>query len=580
MRRFSLLSFLLLLLAGTAVAQERTCHTMGNLDRLLQQHPEYRDNMDRIEQFTREYTNTPQLRGATTVTIPVVVNVIYKTGAQNISDAQIQSQIDILNEDFRRQNSDADNTWSQAIDANIEFCLASVDPDGNPTDGIRRRSTNKPSFSANDAMKTSGQGLAPWDTQSYLNIWVCNLGSGLLGYAQFPGGDPLTDGVVVDYAYFGNIGTATAPFDLGRTTTHEVGHYLNLRHIWGDGGCSVDDFVSDTPTSDGPNYGCALGHVSCGTTDMVQNYMDYSDDACMNLFTEGQSLRMDALFAPGGARHGLTLSGGCGAPVDPTCDDGIQNGDETGVDCGGANCPACPEPTCDDGVQNGDETGVDCGGANCPDCPATCDDGIQNGDETGVDCGGSSCPPCSTGTCDEPTGTFASSIRRKRADLNWDAMGGAVSYTVQLRVQGSTAWGSEATTTSTNITATGLSNGVTYEWQVRTNCSGESSTYAPVCSFTAGNSSSSSCAGSRLENTDQILVYPNPATDLINVDILVDANQALTLSLLDATGREIENKEIYGLSHAEFDASTLGAGMYFVRITNGTSQQLVRVVVH
>ena len=120
------------------------------------------------------------------VTIPVVVNVVYKTSAQNISDAQIQSQLDVLNADFRRTNADADNTWSQAADTEIEFCLASVDPDGNPTDGIRRKSTNKPSWQANDAMK-GNQGLTPWDPSSYLNIWVCNLSGGLLGYAQFPG---------------------------------------------------------------------------------------------------------------------------------------------------------------------------------------------------------------------------------------------------------------------------------------------------------------------------------------------------------------------------------------------------------
>ncbi|MEC8362128.1 MAG: M43 family zinc metalloprotease, partial [Bacteroidota bacterium] len=120
-----------------------------------------------------------------------------------------------------------------------------------------------------------------------------------------------TDGIVCNYTATGNTGTASAPFDLGRTATHEVGHYLNLRHIWGDGGCGASDFVDDTPDSDGPNYGCALGSAACGTTDMVQNYMDYSDDACMNLFTQGQSDRMNALFAPGGARASLVNSPGC-----------------------------------------------------------------------------------------------------------------------------------------------------------------------------------------------------------------------------------------------------------------------------
>ena len=560
-------------------AQTRTCHTMGNLDRLLEMHPEMQQRIQSIEDFTHQYESTPQLRSQVTVSIPVVVNVIYKTGSQNISDAQIQSQIDVLNADFRRTNSDADNTWSQAIDTNIEFCLASVDPDGNPTNGIRRKPTNKPSFSANDGMKSGGQGLAPWDPSSYLNIWVCNLSSGLLGYAQFPGGPSATDGVVIDYAYFGTIGTATAPFDLGRTATHEVGHWLNLRHIWGDGGCSVDDFVSDTPASDGPNYGCALGHVSCGSVDMVQNYMDYSDDACMNLFTGGQSLRMDALFAPGGAREGLTTSGGCGAPVEPTCTDGIQNGDETGVDCGGANCPACPEPTCDDGIQNGDETGVDCGGSSCASCPATCDDGIQNGDEEGVDCGGSSCSPCSTGgPCEAPSGTEATSIRRKRANLTWDAMPDAVSYTVQLRVAGSTNWGSEATTTSTEITASSLSNNTTYEWHVRTNCASGSSDYSATCSFTAGNSNSSACSGARIGDETWVKAFPNPTSGSLTLQVNMPVGQGLYVDLMDATGRVSLRDFIGEQTDVELDLSEVPLGMYFVQITNGVDREVIRIM--
>ena len=578
MKHFPL--FLMALFVGVSTnAQTRSCHTMGNLDRLLELHPEMQDNMRDIEEFTRDFERTPQLRGPVTVSIPVVVNVIYKTGSQNISDAQIQSQLDVLNEDFRRTNSDANNTWSQAIDTNIEFCLASVDPDGNTTSGIRRKQTNKPSFSANDGMKSSGQGLAPWDPSSYLNIWVCNLSSGLLGYAQFPGGPASTDGVVIDYAYFGTIGTATAPFDLGRTATHEVGHWLNLRHIWGDGGCSVDDFVSDTPASDGPNYGCAQGHVSCGSVDMVQNYMDYSDDACMNLFTEGQSLRMDALFAPGGARASLTSSNGCGAPVEPTCTDGIQNGDETGVDCGGANCPACPEPTCNDGIQNGDETGVDCGGSSCAACPATCDDGVQNGDEEGVDCGGSSCAPCSTGgPCTAPSGTQATGIKRKRANLTWDAMPDAVSYTVQLRVAGTTSWSSEATTSSTEITASSLSNNTTYEWQVRTNCASGSSEYSSVCSFTAGDSNSSACNGERLGEDLWVEAYPNPTTGRVTLSVNMPVGEGLQAEVMDAMGRVAVLEFLGDQTNVELDLNDMPAGMYLIQVTNGTAREVIRVM--
>ena len=419
--------------------------------------------------------------------------------------------------------------------------------------------------------------MTPWDPSSYLNIWVCNLGSGLLGYAQFPGGNPATDGVVCDYAYFGTIGTATFPFDEGRTCTHEVGHYLNLRHIWGDGGCSVDDFVSDTPTSDGPNYGCALGHVSCGSTDMVQNYMDYSDDGCMNLYTAGQAARMNALFAPGGARFSLTQSAACGAPADPTCDDGIQNGDETGVDCGGS-CAPCAEPTCDDGVQNGDETGVDCGGSACPSCPATCEDGIQNGDETGVDCGGSACAPCPTGSCDAPAGTAAVNIKRRRATLTWDAVPDAISYTVQFRLGGTTTWTSEATTSETSITASSLSNGTSYEWHVRSNCTGAQSAYSGICSFTAGQSNSSSCAGERAVLAG-VSVYPNPAGSMVRIEAEMNGEAPVTITLTDALGRVALTRQLGADLALDLDVSDLEAGLYLVRATNGMEEQVIRLMV-
>lgn len=374
MRVSTLFCFLacLFFFGQTTSAQDRNCGSMDYLQQQMEQDPKRAKKLENIENFTRQYLSNPDnSRIDGIVTIPVVVHVVWNTSAENISDAQILSQIQVLNEDFRRLNSDADGTWPQAADAEIEFCLASVDPSGNATTGITRTNTSVTSFSGNDNVKFDATGgKDAWPSSDYLNFWVCDLAGGLLGYAQFPGGNPATDGVVNDYAYTGSGGSAQAPFDLGRTATHEVGHWLNLRHIWGDGGCSVDDFVSDTPTSDASNGGCNVGHVSCGTVDMVQNYMDYSDDACMNLYTQGQKDRMRALFDPGGFRESILSSGGCGSGNPPTCTDGIQNGNETGVDCGGPDCPACPPaPTCTDGVQNGSETGVDCGGPDCPACP-------------------------------------------------------------------------------------------------------------------------------------------------------------------------------------------------------------------
>ena len=334
--------FLCLFLSTLTINAQRNCGSMDHHHQLLEDDPSLKYRMDAIEKATQQFINNPQKNVNGIITIPVVVHVVYRTAVQNISTAQINSQITILNEDFRRLNSDANNTWPQAADSEIEFCLASVDPNGNPTNGITRTSTNVNAHGTDDSVKFDAQGgKDAWPASDYLNVWVCNIGGGILGYAQFPGGPANTDGVVCGYQYFGNQGTATAPFNLGRTMTHEVGHYLNLFHIWGDGGCGVDDLVSDTPTSDAPNYGCASNHSSCGSTDMVQNYMDYSDDSCMNLYTEGQKSRMRALFDTGGARASLLSSPACGGGNPPTCSDGIQNGDETGVDCGGS-CPACP----------------------------------------------------------------------------------------------------------------------------------------------------------------------------------------------------------------------------------------------
>ena len=371
MKKSFLWAFILpLFLVSTfqSIAQ-RNCGAVDHMHAIEQADPHISLVRQQIEAHTQNYINNTDEGSRVTgvITIPVVVHVVYNNSTENISDAQVQSQIDVLNDDFRRLNSDADGTWSQAADTEIEFCMATVDPNGAATNGITRTSTSTTAFGTNDQMKyNSSGGKDAWPADSYLNMWSCDISGGILGYAQFPGGPDATDGVVMDYQYFGTIGTATAPFDLGRTATHEVGHWLNLRHIWGDGNCNVDDFVSDTPNSDGANYGCASTHVSCSSLDMVQNYMDYSDDACMNLFTQGQKTRMRALFDAGGAKVSLLSSAACGAGADPTCTDNVQNQGETGVDCGGP-CAACP--TCNDGTLNGNETGVDCGGPDCNACP-------------------------------------------------------------------------------------------------------------------------------------------------------------------------------------------------------------------
>ncbi len=242
------------------------------------------------------------------ITVQTVVHVVYRTDEENVSDEQVTSQIEVLNRDFRATNEDRSlvpEVWQGLVaDANIEFELTTEDPEGNPTDGIIRTQTERESFGTegNQVKYAEAGGSPSWPTDRYLNMWVCNLEGGLLGYAQFPGMPPETDGVVILYTAFGTTGTAQEPYNLGRTATHEVGHFLNLSHIWGDSDdCSGTDEVPDTPSAEGPNTGRPdFPHLSCNNApsgDMFVNYMDYSDDAAMFMFTAGQVLRMNATLA-------------------------------------------------------------------------------------------------------------------------------------------------------------------------------------------------------------------------------------------------------------------------------------------
>ena len=320
----------------------RTCYTMPNLNRLLSENPGLEKRMYNIELQTRQFMamkkpvgtpgGGPGGGGTTdsdgdgvpdssdlcpndpgpaensgcpitvyngTVNIPVVVNIIEQYDGQ-VSDYQITSQLEILNEDYNNGNPNTsqvpDEFKNYVADFDITF------PTTLDKVIVNRKISNKNSWGTRDAMKFSSKGgIDATDTSHYLNIWVCVIGQGILGYAQFPGGPAATDGVVIDLNYFG---VTSGPYGDGRTATHEIGHWLNLRHIWGDGGCSYDDFVDDTPLSDRPNYGCpSTPPIHCGTDDMSMNYMDYTDDDCMYMFTLGQSNRARAIFDTGGPRE-------------------------------------------------------------------------------------------------------------------------------------------------------------------------------------------------------------------------------------------------------------------------------------
>jgi len=254
------------------------------------------------------------------ISIPVVVHLLFNTNEQDITDAQVRSQIDVLNRDYRRMNADAVNTPAAfknlAADTRIMFCLAQVAPDGRSTKGIIRKYTTKEFFQADDGMKyTAAGGDDAWDNKRYLNIWVCSLFGRSLGYATPPGGPADKDGVVINFDVFGTNGIIRPPYDKGRTTTHEVGHWLGLKHIWGDENCGTDD-VDDTPRQLGYNFGCpSFPHItSCSETangDMFMNFMDFTDDACMNTFTNGQKMKMRGLFALGNSRNSFLNSFAC-----------------------------------------------------------------------------------------------------------------------------------------------------------------------------------------------------------------------------------------------------------------------------
>ena len=309
-------------------------------------------------------TQGTQKKQSATYKIPIVVHVIHNgepvgTGT-NISDAQILSQITVMNDDYKRLNADQTNTPAEfagvAGSIDIEFILAKQDPEGLASTGIVRVKGSK--FSWTLADNTLFKSHSYWPAENYLNIWVLNL-TDFLGYAQFPvstlpgleqsPNDRLTDGVAVSYEVFGSINGAGGPFNLdsrynkGRTATHEIGHFLGLRHIWGDQTtCTDSDYVTDTPPQSSSTTNCAVHpQPQCSVNKMFQNYLDYTDDACMNLFTVGQISRMNTVLNNSPRRLSLLTSPGSSDPISVNNDLGIKEITSPALtSCGGSIIPS------------------------------------------------------------------------------------------------------------------------------------------------------------------------------------------------------------------------------------------------
>lgn len=311
---------------GFSKAQKGICGTDIFHQLQLQADPEYAKRQSDID-HQEHSTPIGLMHSSDTIIIPVVFHVIWNEAIQNIDSRRIQEQIDILNEDFRAQNDDAQfiPVPFKSIQGGlpIKFVIANRSPGGKRESGIRRVFSNRESFPfpSSDMKRDQTGGSDAWDSKFYLNIWVCNIPSNILGYATLPSqAGTAQDGVVINYRYIGASGSP-APYNKGRTATHEVGHWLNLRHIWGDDGtaCTGTDFVDDTPNQSGASSGCpSFPRTDACSPDypgvMYMNFMDYTDDACMLMFSQGQAVRMHNTLA--GPRLSIRQSQGYIEPAE------------------------------------------------------------------------------------------------------------------------------------------------------------------------------------------------------------------------------------------------------------------------
>jgi hypothetical protein len=567
---------------------------MENLAHQKQKNPLLESKMEEIERqvqdFIREHGDENR---RAVITIPIVFHIVHNGDAvgtsENIADTYIMAQLQQLNDDYRALNSDIGSVPSEfqslVADVEVEFCLATVDPNGNPTTGIVRHNLGQASWTMTTFDNTAKPATI-WDRDDYLNFWTANFGgadAGLLGYAQFPGGAASTDGVVCLWSSVGSVATphpSGGNYAMGRTATHEIGHWLNLYHIWGDDGtaCTGSDSVADTPNQGGSYGGCpTYPQTSCSSSDMFMNYMDYVYDACMFMFTAGQKARVVATL--NGTRSSLLTSAAtrCSAPVP---DFSIAATPTTQTVCAGTSTTYTINLSAISGYTG--SVSLSASGNPAGTSVAFSPSSVAPTGSSTMTVSGTAAPGTYTITVTGTDGTLthttnvtyivtATSVGATSLSspsngatgvvtspaLSWAATSGAATYDLQVATDAAFASivSNQTGLTGTSYTASGLSTTTTYHWRVRGVSSCATGAWSTAFSFTTG--SVTPCdqfaAGPYIDFGDA-LCYDICATPLELTTFQVWANEAYVINGLSG-GAEYEFSFCNGYNAANWAAN-------------------------
>jgi hypothetical protein len=591
--------------------------------------------------------------------IPVVVHVIHNGDAygvnENISDEQVESQITVMNQDFRKMTGTPGfNSNPVGADTQIEFVLAKVDPNGNPTNGINRINLCQDSWSPDD-IDSNVKPNTIWDATQYMNMWSVNFtDASLLGYAQFPESSlagldiaaqsATTDGVVAGYKFFGSSALTTGafqePFDRGRTMTHEVGHFLGLRHIWGDNSvCPTTntdtnkDFVEDTPAANGPNSGCVAGTDTCPTNpgnDMIQNYMDYTDDTCMNIFTTGQKARITTVMNNSPRRSTLKTSvkdvaiplfaNDAEVKIESYCSAGScapVTANQHGILLYNRGTSNLTSATINYNENGGANTSINWTGNIAPNkyqivlVNAVLASGTFNASITNANGGADQRATNNTAsrlfefipavaTPDHAYTTFIFKLVGDRygSDTTWtlkNAVGTTLysggPYTnlaasgVQTLVNNAT-WTLPAngcyTVQVNDLFGDGINSGYgAGNFSVKTN--GGAITVFSNTTFTSGSSASNSFRNTALSSEsfelfDSVSLYPNPAKDRVTISIPQGVEASGSFDIYNTIGQKITTKKITSENDLTINTNNYQTGIYFINLTIGEFSKSLRFI--